>query len=259
MSRYIHFGTGNYNESTARLYTDISYLTCRADYGADASSFFNTVTGRSRFVHFQKISMAPFGLRERLLEMIQSETERAKQGDAAEMMLKMNALEDPQMIEALYEASRAGVKVQLNVRGICCLRPGVKGLSDNIRVISIIDRYLEHARIFWFRQGGQPQVFIASADFMTRNLSKRVELLTPVEDPPARQRLEQILRAMFADNTQARVLNAEGVYVPSKVERGGKPFRSQHFFANEAAKRAKWRTPSPDVLIPHTPKDAARN
>jgi polyphosphate kinase len=258
LARYVHFGTGNYNESTAKLYTDISYLTCRADYGADASSFFNTVTGRSRFVHFQKISMAPFGLRERLLEMIQSETERAKQGDAAEMMLKMNALEDPQMIEALCEASRAGVKVLLNVRGICCLRPGLKGVSERIRVISIIDRYLEHARIFWFRQGGQPQVFIASADFMTRNLSKRVELLTPVEDPPARHRLEQILRTVFADNTQARVLGSDGVYVPAKFERGGKPLRSQQFFASEAAKRAKSRTPSPDVLIPHTPKDALR-
>lgn len=258
LARYIHFGTGNYNESTAKLYTDISYLTCRPDYGADASSFFNTVTGRSRFVHFQKISMAPFGLRERLLEMIQSETERAKQGDAAEMMLKMNALEDTQMIEALYEASRAGVNVLLNVRGICCLRPGLKGVSDRIRVVSIIDRYLEHARVFWFRQGGQPQVFIASADFMTRNLSKRVELLTPVEDPSARQRLEQILRAMFNDNTHARILNSEGVYVPAKAERGGKPFRSQQFFANEAAKRARSRTPSPDVLIPHKPADDAR-
>jgi len=253
LSRYVHFGTGNYNESTAKLYTDISYLTCRAEYGADASSFFNTVTGRSRFVHFQKISMAPFGLRERLLEMIQSETERAKQGDVAEMMLKMNALEDPQMIEALYDASRAGVKVLLNVRGICCLRPGLKGVSDKIRVISIIDRYLEHARIFWFRQGGQPQAFIASADFMTRNLSKRVELLTPVEDLPAKQRIEGILRTMFADNTQARVLHADGAYVPARIERGGRPLRSQQFFANEAAKRARSRTPSPDVLIPHTP------
>ncbi|MCE9519915.1 MAG: polyphosphate kinase 1 [Verrucomicrobia bacterium] len=258
LSRYIHFGTGNYNESTAKLYTDISYLTCRPDYGADASSFFNTVTGRSRFVHFQKISMAPFGLRERLLDMIQSETERAKQGDAAEMMLKMNALEDPQMIEALYEASRAGVKVLLNIRGICCLRPGLKGVSDKIRVVSIIDRYLEHARIYWFRQGGQPQVFIASADFMTRNLSKRVELLTPVEDPLARQRLEQILRTMFNDNSQARLLNAEGIYVPAKVERGGTPFRSQQFFSKESAKRAKSRTPSPDVLIPHKPADETR-
>ncbi len=250
--RYIHFGTGNYNESTAKLYTDISYLTCRAEYGADASSFFNTVTGRSRFVHFQKLSMAPFGLRERLLGMIESEIERAKQGDKAEMMLKMNALEDPQMIEALYTASRAGVKVRLNIRGICCLRPGVKGLSENIRVVSIIDRYLEHARIFWFRQGGEPVVFIASADFMTRNLSKRVELLTPIEDSDAKARLQEILQTYFADNVQARLLNSDGIYVSVKTEKG-KALRSQEFFAKQAAKRAKARTQSPDLLVPHKP------
>ena len=251
--RYCHFGTGNYNESTAKLYTDISYLTCRNDYGADASSFFNTVTGRSRFVHFQKISMAPFGLRERLLEMIQSETERAKQGDTAEIMLKMNSLEDPQMIEALYAASKAGVRVQLNVRGICCLRPGVKGLSENIRVISVIDRNLEHARIFWFRQGGNPVVFIASADFMNRNLSKRVELLTPIEDAEARARLQSILETQFADNTRARELKADGTYVQVSPE-GEKPLRSQEFFAKKAAKQTRSKSEAPDVLVPHRPK-----
>lgn len=253
IARYVHFGTGNYNETTARIYTDISYLTARPDYGADASSFFNTVTGRSRFVHFQKISMAPLGLRERLLELIESETERAKQGDPAELMFKMNALEDPDMIAALYAASQAGVKVLLNIRGICCLRPGVKGLSDKIRVVSIIDRYLEHARVFWFRQGGKPQVFIASADFMTRNLRKRVELLTPIEDAASKERLEQMLRTTFNDNRQARLLTADGSYVPVKTERGGKGMRSQEFFAAEAAKRAKARATSPDVLVPHTP------
>ena len=253
LARYVHFGTGNYNEATAKLYTDISYLTCRPEYGADASSFFNTVTGRSRFVHFQKISMAPFGLRERLIELIQSEAERARQGDAAELMLKMNALEDPKMIEALYEASRAGVKILLNIRGICCLRPGVKGLSERIRVISVIDRYLEHARIFWFRQGGQPLVFIASADFMTRNLSKRVELLTPVEDADAKERLESILRTTFSDSAQARVLGSDGVYMQAKPDRGKKPLRSQEFFAKEAAKLHRRRAQSPDVLVPHRP------
>lgn len=256
--RYVHFGTGNYNESTAKFYTDISLLTRSEDYGADASSFFNTVTGRSRFTHFNKISMAPFGLRERLIAMIESETERAVRGDKAELMLKMNALEDPEMIQALYAASKAGVKIQLNVRGICCLRPGVKGLSENIRVVSIIDRYLEHARIFWFRQGGEPAVFIASADFMTRNLSKRVELLVPIEDPEARQRLEEILRTHFADNTHSRLLKSDGSYVPLKPERSKAAFRSQEFFAKEAAKSAKARVVSPDLLVPHKPKaDAA--
>lgn len=254
MARYCHFGTGNYNEATSRLYTDISYLTCRTDYGADASAFFHTVTGRSRFQHFDKLSMAPFGLRERLLTMIASETDRAKQGEAAEIMLKMNALEDRQMIEALYKASRAGVKVRINVRGICCLRPGVKGLSENIRVVSIIDRYLEHARVFYFRQGGTPAVFIASADFMKRNLSKRVELLTPIEDGAARKRLVQILETTFSDTSRARVLQSDGRYVAASVE--GQPLRSQEVFARDAAKRAKQTNQAPDVLIPHIPKNS---
>jgi polyphosphate kinase len=253
MVRYCHFGTGNYNEATSKLYTDISYLTSRPDYGADASAFFNTVTGRSRFVHFQRISMAPFGLRERLLEMIGSETERALQGDTAEMMLKMNALEDPQMIDALYAASQAGVKIQLNIRGICCLRPGVKGLSENIRVVSVIDRYLEHARIFWFRQGGSPMVFISSADFMTRNLSKRVELLTPIEDGDAKKRLQHILETHFADNVQARELGRDGHYTPVKTPKG-KALRSQEYFAKQAARMHRARSQSADVLVPHVPK-----
>lgn len=253
MMRYCHFGTGNYNEATSRLYTDISYLTCRPDYGTDATSFFHTVTGRSRFVHFQRISMAPFGLRERLVEMIQSETERARQGEAAEMKLKMNSLEDPQMIQELYAASKEGVKVHLCVRGICCLRPGVKGLSENIRVISIIDRYLEHGRIFWFRQGGNPVVFIASADFMNRNLSKRVELLTPIEDADARNRLEEILDTQFADTVQARELDKDGVYLPVKSLKR-KPLRSQEYFAKQAARRHRPRAQSPDLLVPHVPK-----
>jgi len=252
--RYCHFGTGNYNEASAKLYTDISYLTCRPEYGADASAFFNTVTGRSRFVHFQRISMAPFGLRERLLEMIVSETERARQGDSAAIMLKMNALEDPPMIDALYAASQAGVKIQLNIRGICCLRPGVKGLSENIRVVSIIDRYLEHARIYWFRQGGSPVVFISSADFMTRNLSKRVELLTPIEDTDAKKRLQHILETHFADNTQARELGRDGHYTPVKPAKGAKQLRSQEFFAKQAARMHRARAHAADVLVPHVPK-----
>ncbi len=252
--RYMHFGTGNYNESTARLYTDVSYLTCRANYGSDASAFFNTVTGRSRFVHFQKISMAPFGLRERLLGMLENECERAKQGEAAEVMLKMNSLEDRQMIQALYEASQAGVKIKLNIRGICCLRPGVQGLSENITVVSIIDRYLEHARIYMFRQGGRPVVFISSADFMNRNLSKRVELLIPVEDKEAKKRLIQILETHFADTARGRILRPDGVWQSQTTAAKKKTQRSQEIFADEAAKRSKQRNLAPDVLVPHVPK-----
>ncbi|MBX7210735.1 MAG: polyphosphate kinase 1 [Verrucomicrobiaceae bacterium] len=253
MMRYMHFATGNYNEATAKLYTDISYLTCRQNYGADASAFFNTVSGRSRFVHFEKISMAPFGLRDRLVSLIRSETERARQGEEAEIMLKMNALEDREMIEALCEASCAGVNIRLAVRGICCFRPGVKGVSENIRVISVIDRYLEHARIFFFRQGGRPAVFIASADFMTRNLSKRVELLIPVEDSAARKRLVQILETGFSDNQQARLLGSDGRYTLLAPD-GAKPLRSQEAFTKEAARRSRQRSQSPDVLVPHIPR-----
>lgn len=251
--RYMHFGTGNYNEATSKLYTDISYLTCRPNYGSDASSFFNTVTGRSRFVHFERISMAPYGLRERLLSMIRSETDRARQGEEAEIMLKMNALEDRKMIEALYEASEAGVKIRLNVRGICCLRPGVKGLSSNISVVSIIDRYLEHARIYHFRQGGRPVIFISSADFMNRNLSKRVELLIPIEDKDAKKRLTHILETHFADTSRGRILKSDGTWV-STTHSGNKSLRSQEVFTKEAAKRRRQRNQSPDVLVPHVPK-----
>lgn len=251
--RYMHFGTGNYNEATAKLYTDISYLTQRPEFGSDASAFFNTVTGRSRFGHFAKISMAPFGLRERLVTLIRSETERARQGEAAEIMLKMNSLEDRQMIEALYEASEAGVKIRLNVRGICCLRPGIKGVSDNISVVSIIDRYLEHARVFYFRQGGRPAIFISSADFMSRNLSKRVELLVPIEDAQAKKRLTHILETHFADTARGRILRSDGVWVLPQPTPAAK--RSQETFAREAAKRAKHRSQSPDVLVPHVPKE----
>jgi polyphosphate kinase len=254
MMRYMHFGTGNYNESTAKLYTDISYLTCRGDYGSDASAFFNTVTGRSRFVHFEKISMAPFGLRERLVSLIQSEAERARQGDEAEILMKMNSLEDREMIEALYAASTAGVKIRINVRGLCCLRPGIKGVSENIQVVSIIDRYLEHARIYCFRQGGRRQVFISSADFMNRNLSKRVELLVPVEDARARKRLFGILETTFNDTARARVLKSSGVYEPAVAQGGGKQVRSQEVFAKEAARRARAKGQAPDVLVPHVPK-----
>ena len=253
MLRYMHFGTGNYNEATAKLYTDISYLTCRADYGRDASTFFNTVTGRSRFQHFEKLSMAPFGLRERLLTMIASEADRAKQGEPAEITLKMNSLEDREMIEALYAASQAGVSIRLNIRGLCCLKPGIKGISENIRVVSIIDRYLEHARIFCFRQGGSPVVFIASADFMNRNLSKRVELLIPIDDGSARKRLISILETFFTDNVQARVLGPDGRYTPVPQE-SNKPIRAQESFAKEAAKRAKQHSQTPDTLVPHLPK-----
>jgi polyphosphate kinase len=244
--RYVHFGTGNYNEITARLYTDTSYMTCREDYGADATAFFNTISGYSQPVRFRKIEAAPIGLRARLLEMIESETQRRQQGQPAKIMARINALVDPAIIEALYRASQAGVTIKLNVRGICCLRPGVPGLSEHIDVVSIVDRFLEHSRICYFHQGGEPQLFIASADWMPRNLDRRVELLIPVDDDDARRQLIHTLETAFRDTAKARRQNREGVYERVKPGRGAKPFRSQEAFymaACEANRQAKDNRP----------------
>lgn len=240
--RYVHFGTGNYNEITARLYTDTSYMTCREDYGADATAFFNMISGYSQPVNFRKIEAAPIGLRTRLLELIESETLRCEQGQVGKIMARINSLVDQTIIEALYRASRAGVKIQLNVRGVCCLRPGIAGLSENIQVVSIVDRFLEHSRILYFHQGGDPQLFISSADWMPRNLDRRVELLVPVDDDDARKRLIKNLEIIFRDNVKARRQKNDGTYERVKVSKGEKPFRSQEWFyeqACEANRQAK--------------------
>ena len=255
LKRYVHFGTGNYNESTAKLYTDVSYLTARTEYGADASAFFNAVTGRSRVAHYQKIAAAPHTLKPRLLEWIQSETERASQGLPARIIAKMNSLQDVDIIEALYQASQAGVEIKLNVRGICCLKPGVKGLSENIQVVSVIDRYLEHARIFCFHQGGRDAVYIASADWMTRNLEKRVELMVPVEDPAARKRLLRFLRICIEDNVKARILNAEGTHTRRLRAPREKMHRAQEELAKDARNAARVaRRHLAEGFVPHVPK-----
>jgi polyphosphate kinase len=187
IQRYLHFGTGNYNEVTARLYSDASLLTCNENLGADAISFFNSVTGYSLPQTMQGMSAAPITLRDRLAEMIEAEIQFKRQRQKSGITIKVNSLVDPQMIELLYRASQAGVKVRLNVRGICCLRPGVPGLSENIEVVSVVDRMLEHARILHFRHGGDDRVFISSADWMQRSLDRRVELLIPVEDNRSRE------------------------------------------------------------------------
>ncbi|MDD2237422.1 MAG: polyphosphate kinase 1 [Kiritimatiellae bacterium] len=210
--RYVHFGTGNYNEKTARLYSDISYMTCKDEYGFDASSFMNAITGYSQPRPLLKLASAPFDLRDRILDLIEGEIERKKQGQKAHIMAKMNALVDPAIIRALYRASHAGVKIQLNVRGICCLRPGVKGLSTNITVTSIVDRYLEHSRIFYFLHGGEKNLFIASADWMPRNLDRRVELLIPVEDPDCHAKLLNLLYACLRDNVKSRRILGDGTF-----------------------------------------------
>ncbi len=239
VQRYVHFGTGNYNEITSRLYSDISFMTCHEEFGADATAFFNAVTGYSQPQQFHKIEVAPLGLREKLLEMIDLETQRCEQGQTAEIIAKVNSLVDPQIIDALYTASQAGVKIRLNVRGICCLRPGVPGLSENITVISIVDRFLEHARIIYFLHGGDKRVFISSADWMPRNLDRRVELLTPIEDFVLKSRLINVLETFFQDTVKAKQLQADGSYVRIVPSEGTDPLRCQEFFYREARQAVK--------------------
>ncbi len=237
--RYVHFGTGNYNEVTAGLYSDVSFLTSQEDFGTDATTFCNTITGYSQPVRYKKIEAAPIGLRARLLELIESERLRRQQGQKGHIMAKLNSLVDAEVIRALYQASRAGVKIQLNVRGICCLRPGVPHLSENITVTSIVDRFLEHARILYFHHGGEPRVLISSADWMPRNLDRRVELLVPVEDPACRDKLIGILQTCFRDTAKARRLQPDGRYVRVEPADSAKAFRSQEVFHDQARTAAQ--------------------
>jgi len=233
--RYVHLATGNYNPSTARLYTDIGLLTCRPDFGEDATNLFNLLTGVCQFQRLKKLIAAPFDLHERLLERIDRETQNARQGIPARIIAKMNSLVERQVIGALYHASQAGVKIDLIVRGICCLRPGIKGVSDNITVRSIVDRYLEHSRIFYFENGCRPEVLLSSADWMPRNLFRRIEVAFPIEDGNLRERLiSEILAATLADNTKARFLQPDGEYRTPRLEKGEKPRRSQSEFISLA-------------------------
>ncbi len=255
--RYVHYGTGNYNEITARLYTDTSYMTCREDYGADATAFFNMISGYSQPVSFRRIEAAPIGLRARILQLIESETLRRQEGQPARIMARLNSLVDQAIIEALYRASCAGVEIKLNIRGICCLRPGVPNQSENIEVVSIVDRFLEHSRIIYFHHGGEPTLFISSADWMPRNLDRRVELLVPVEDEDARRRLIEVLDVAFKDNVKARRQNNEGLYERVKPRRGEKPLRSQEWFYRQSiAGGQQANTVRPNLFEPERPAQA---
>lgn len=212
IQRYVHFATGNYNEITSKLYSDAGLLTCNDELGSDAVMFFNAISGYSQPQRYRKIEAAPTGLRTKLLEMIEAETQYKKDGQEAFIDAKFNSLVDPEMINALYAASKEGVKIRLSIRGVCCLRPGVPGLSENITVTSIVDRFLEHARILHFHHGGDDRVFISSADWMPRNLDRRIELLVPVEEPALRDRLIKILGRNFEDNVKALKLMPDGRY-----------------------------------------------
>ena len=254
--RYVHFGTGNYNESTSRLYTDFSLLTCDDQLAMDAVHLFNAITGLSVPQTLVKLSAAPINMRERVMELIQVEIENAQQGAEAWITAKVNSLSDKQVIDALYKASQTGVKIRLNVRGICCLVPGKKGLSENIEVISIVDRLLEHARVFHFHHGGEELAYLASADWMSRNLNKRVELMVPVEDPDCKARVLDSLRTCFSDNVSAFKLNSDGEYqeVTRKRKKGLK--RSQEILYQEAGDRyAAHTNPRTTVFQPHVAGD----
>ena len=256
LRRYVHLGTGNYNETTAKLYTDLSYLTCKAEYGNDASLFFNAVTGRSKLLRFQRLVPAPTAMKPTLLDLIASEAERAKQGLTARIIGKINSLQDPEVIAALYKASQAGVEIKLNVRGICCLKPGDPKYSKNIEVISVIDRFLEHARLFYFHQGGDGEVYIASADWMTRNLEKRIELMIPIEQSALKRRLVRILESFFQDNTQASRLMPDGSSQRIVRAKGQKAFRVQEYFHQQARKSAKAREHERSMTFePHVPAE----
>lgn len=256
LRRYVHLGTGNYNEATARLYTDISLLTCRPEYGADASLFFNAVTGRSKLLRFQRLVPAPTAMKPRLLSLIAEESERARQGEPAKIVAKVNSLQDPDIIAALYDASAAGVKIRLNIRGICCLKTGTSKRAKNIKVVSIIDRYLEHSRIFHFHQGGDPVIYIASADWMGRNLERRVELMVPIEDTRLRNRLIKILDTFFKDNTQASILRPDGTSEHIEPKPGEKKFRAQEYFFRQARRTAKAREHERAMRFePHLPPE----
>ena len=214
--RYTHFGTGNYNDSTAKVYTDLSLLTCKEEYCIDASNLFNRLSGFSCYSDWRKLFVAPEYLREGFYDYIDNEIINAKSGKKASIIAKMNSLADQGIIEKLYEASGAGVKIKLIIRGICCLKPGIKGISENIEVYSVIGRFLEHTRIFSFYNGGETKIFLSSADWMTRNLNRRVEVLFPVEDSLCKKEVINILESVLKDTVNLRKINSDGTYLSIK-------------------------------------------
>lgn len=236
--RYVHLGTGNYNDSTAKQYTDCGIFTCDARYGEDATAVFNMLSGYSEPKSWNKLVVAPIWMKKRFVKMIEAEAEHAKEGKPAAIRAKMNSLCDPEIMKALYYASSCGVKIELVVRGICCLKTGIPGVSDNIHVRSIVGDFLEHSRIFCFYNNGEEAVFMGSADWMPRNLDRRVEIVFPVEDEKIKKEVIHILDIEMQDNMKAHVLRSDGMYV--KVDKRGKTLvNSQTYFCQWAQKRAK--------------------
>lgn len=238
--RYVHLATGNYNDSTAKLYSDLGLLTCLRPIGEDATAVFNMLSGYSEPLYWNKLCVAPYWLREKFLYLIQREQEAAIAGQEARIIAKMNSLCDPQIIKALYQASMAGVKIDLIIRGICCLKVGIPKISDTITVRSIVGNYLEHSRIFYFHNHGNEEVYLGSSDWMPRNLDKRVEILFPIENEEAKASIIDILRIHLSDTVKAHILQPDGSY--KRINRRGKAaFNSQEFFCKEAISQEKQR------------------
>lgn len=252
--RYVHLGTGNYNDSTARLYTDLGMFTSNEMFGIDASYIFNHLSGYSKTPKWKKIAAAPSGLRDKFFELIDNEIAQSTAEEPGHIIAKMNSLTDKKLIQSLFKASCAGVKIDLIIRGICCLRPGIPGVSENIRVLSIVDRFLEHSRIFYFQNGGDEKIFLSSADWMTRNMDRRVEILFPIEANHLKVRVKDILQIYLQDNVKARILNPDGTYSRLQPGPDDKYVHSQIHFHAMAVKNSKKTRQNPYIkqLKPRT-------
>lgn len=238
IKRYVHMSTGNYNDVTARFYTDLGLFTANPYFGADASALFNMLSGYSQLTQMYKMNIAPISARARFLAMIEREAEHARRGKKAKIIAKLNSLVDEKIIHALYEASGAGVDIDLIIRGICSLRPGIPKLSERICVRSIVGRYLEHSRIYYFHNDGDEELYLSSADWMGRNLDRRVELLFPIEDPAIQERVKEILTLSLKDTVKARILKSDGTY--ARIDKRGKEsLNSQEYFYKQAVQRMK--------------------
>jgi polyphosphate kinase len=233
LGRYVHLGTGNYNPSTARIYTDFSYFTDDPSLAEDASDIFNYLTGYSEQEKYHELLVAPLGLREGIVRLIEEQTEKAQKGEPARITCKMNALTDPRIIESLYEASQAGVRIDLIIRGICCLRPGLEGISENIRVVSLVGRFLEHARAFAFGEGEEEEIYLGSADLMQRNLDRRVEQLFPLREKRHREKVRRLLELQLADTVNAWELGPDGSFERLYPKESEEPLDSQAILLEE--------------------------
>jgi polyphosphate kinase len=273
LRRYVHLSTGNYNPQTARVYTDLGFFTCRADFADDVSALFNYLTGYAELPQWRKLVVAPSKMMDFMIERIDRETANHKSGKPARIVAKVNGLLEPAVVQALYRATTAGVPVEVVCRGVCALRPGLPGVSESVRVISVVDRFLEHSRIYYFANAGDPEVYIGSADLMDRNLIRRVEVVFPIEQPDLKARLiDEILNTTLSDTVKARELLSDGTYRRVAPKDGETTLRSQQRFLDLAAEseRRSQQLPVPaerpklaagvnGVVTPRPPKPAAKS